>query len=223
LTTFNTVMLYEDGLTKTITITAPATGTCTFTGDYQYSNAIEQCSIRPFTPFNVNVVCADTSWSPNANTKCVGTSFTQTSNCGNTRTSSGTKQPQCAASSSITCGQNITSSNECSPCTEKGTLCQTDYYCSGSSCLPNPTCTTDNDCTQLNTNCKTGVCVLGQCDQTNKAQDTLCITGASLGKCTSGTCVITDIPPVECPACDCSMWMWISLVLGAILLIYMLK
>jgi len=36
-------------------------------------------------------VCTDTSWTPSPSTVCSGESFTQTSNCGNTRTSTGTK------------------------------------------------------------------------------------------------------------------------------------
>ncbi|MCK4649750.1 hypothetical protein KAT36_00820 [Candidatus Pacearchaeota archaeon] len=41
--------------------------------------------------------CVDTSWSPNSNTICSGDSFTQTSNCGNTRTTVGTMScaPSC--------------------------------------------------------------------------------------------------------------------------------
>ncbi len=39
------------------------------------------------------VACADTSWSPATNTVCSGTSFPQTSNCGHTRTVTGTKLP----------------------------------------------------------------------------------------------------------------------------------
>lgn len=38
-----------------------------------------------------SVVCADTSWSPDSLTVCSGTAFTQTSNCGITRTTVGTK------------------------------------------------------------------------------------------------------------------------------------
>jgi len=43
--TYKTVMLSEDGLTKQITITAPASGSCLFTGDYQFgSNAVKSMS-----------------------------------------------------------------------------------------------------------------------------------------------------------------------------------
>ncbi len=37
------------------------------------------------------VVCLDTTWTPSTTLYCSGTTFTQTSNCGNTRTATGTK------------------------------------------------------------------------------------------------------------------------------------
>ena len=49
--TYNTVILYEDGLTKTITMNAPSSGSCTFTGDYKYGTY----SIKPFTALTVTV------------------------------------------------------------------------------------------------------------------------------------------------------------------------
>jgi hypothetical protein len=36
--TYKSVMLSDDGNTKSITITAPSSGQCTFTGDYQFGN-----------------------------------------------------------------------------------------------------------------------------------------------------------------------------------------
>lgn len=46
-------------------------------------------------------VCTDSSWSPNPSTVCSSTSFIQTSNCGNTRTATGTRDctPVCADNS----------------------------------------------------------------------------------------------------------------------------
>lgn len=57
----------------------------------------------------VKVTCCVTSWSPDPSTVCSGQSFTQTSNCGDTRTAVGT-QPCCTASCgawgacSVSCG-----------------------------------------------------------------------------------------------------------------------
>jgi len=51
---YKTVMLSEDGNTKSITITAPSTaGTCTFTGDYQFGSS----TLRTFSSLSVSV-CA---------------------------------------------------------------------------------------------------------------------------------------------------------------------
>ena len=58
--------------------------------------------------------CTDTSWSPNTNTVCSGQSFTQTSNCGNTRSASGSKD--CAANVSSTCTPGEWSSSLCTSC-----------------------------------------------------------------------------------------------------------
>ena len=46
-------------------------------------------------------VCQDTSWSPDTSTVCSGQSFTQTSNCGNTRAATGTKSCQASLSASL--------------------------------------------------------------------------------------------------------------------------
>jgi len=48
--------------------------------------------------------CVDTSWSPNPNTICLNQSFTQTSNCGNTRPAVGTNpnSPPCPAAGTYT-------------------------------------------------------------------------------------------------------------------------
>jgi len=50
-----------------------------------------------FTTPDCTPPCVDTSWSPDPSTVCSGTSFTQTSNCGTTRTNTGTNpsSPPC--------------------------------------------------------------------------------------------------------------------------------
>ena len=54
------------------------------TPGYSYSSWTGWANGDAFT------VCYDTSWSPDPSTVCSGTSFTQTSNCGNTRSATGT-------------------------------------------------------------------------------------------------------------------------------------
>ena len=57
---------------------------------------------------NCTAACTNTSWSPDPSTVCSGTAFTQTSNCGTTRTGHGTKSctctptnPGCAANTCV--------------------------------------------------------------------------------------------------------------------------
>jgi hypothetical protein len=65
-TQYKSVMLSEDGLTKTITIQAPASvGTCTFTGDYKFGNF----SIITFPSKTVSIVCTPV-WSYSSWTTC---------------------------------------------------------------------------------------------------------------------------------------------------------
>jgi tetratricopeptide (TPR) repeat protein len=59
--------------------------------------------------------CSDSSWSPDPSTVCVGTNFTQTSNCGNTRTAIGTL-PDSSWSpdpSTVCVGTNFTQTGNC--------------------------------------------------------------------------------------------------------------
>ena len=77
-----------------LTITAPASGICIFTGTYQFANT---AGVQPETNFPAQSVaitsgtCSPSSWTPSRSTYCLGTSFTQTSNCNTTRSSTGTK------------------------------------------------------------------------------------------------------------------------------------
>ena len=50
-TQLKTVMLSDEGTIKTIQVTAPASGSCTFTGDYQYGNT----SIKTFNDLIVTI------------------------------------------------------------------------------------------------------------------------------------------------------------------------
>lgn len=77
-----------------ISVTAPASGTCTFTGTYQFADATGTQPEKIFQSQSVTVAsetCTPSTWSPSRSNHCIGTSFTQTSNCGTTRTSTGTK------------------------------------------------------------------------------------------------------------------------------------
>ncbi|ABW65875.1 hypothetical protein [Desulfosudis oleivorans] len=66
-------------------------------------------------------VCVDTTWTPARSTVCSGESFTQTSNCGNTRTKTGTKTcvPTCTvsswtpATSTVCSGVSFTQTSNC--------------------------------------------------------------------------------------------------------------
>ncbi len=76
-------------------------------GAYTAKVVVERGSLSAEAREAVNVSgCVDASWNPNSNTVCVGQTFTQTSNCGNTRTETGTMNcplpPSCSFSASPT-------------------------------------------------------------------------------------------------------------------------
>lgn len=109
-TTYKTVMLSEDGNSKTITINAPSSATCTFTGgDYLFGT----CNIGTFSDDSITIgtgdPCTDSTWTPATSTVCSGNSFTQNSNCGNTRSATGTKD--CEPSGGV-CGDGTCDSDE---------------------------------------------------------------------------------------------------------------
>ena len=99
--TYKTVMLSEDGTTKTITITAPASGSCTFTGDYQFGTF----PIAVLNPYSISVCVASCTC---ASTTCTGN--TCSNGCGGN--CAGTKAPVCTRPSDL-CIESLTVSNGC--------------------------------------------------------------------------------------------------------------
>ena len=131
--TYKTVMLSEDGLTKQITITAPASGSCTFTGNYKYGES----AINNFVSSTIQIgstTCAQVLCAPNT---CVGT--TCTNNCGVVE--QGTKNCQtCIPNTCSQLGKNCGSwDNGCGTTISCGSTCQ-------NPCTPSTTCAT-NTCT----------------------------------------------------------------------------
>lgn len=80
-TSYKTVMLSTDGLTKSITMTAPSSGSCVFSGDYKYGTS----SILNFSDLTVTV-CSPTCTRPTD--LCLTTS---SNGCGGTCTWTVTK------------------------------------------------------------------------------------------------------------------------------------
>lgn len=68
-----------------------------------------------------NTTCTPTTWTPDPALTCAGTNITQTSNCGTTRTTAGTKNCSCTPSGTVTCstdcstacGQQASTINTC--------------------------------------------------------------------------------------------------------------
>lgn len=91
----------EVNRTTVVSIKAPSIpATCTFTGDYQFALDSGIQSLTNFPTKSVTITssatttppaCTASTWSPSRSDKCTGTSFIQTSNCGTTRSSTGTK------------------------------------------------------------------------------------------------------------------------------------
>jgi len=119
--------------------------------------------------------CEDTSWSPDASTICSGTSFIQTSNCGNTRTSTGTKSCTCSESGG-TCYVLVCPTNtikDTSKSCGTGTIC----------CMPPTTC---GDGTISGNE---------ECDDGNTASGDGCSSSCKLEgeeKCPSGQTLCSD-------------------------------
>ncbi len=57
-TAYKSVMLSEDGNTKSIVITAPSSGSCTFVGDYKFGSF----AITSFNPYTVQVCSPICDW-----------------------------------------------------------------------------------------------------------------------------------------------------------------
>ena len=56
-----------------------------------------------------NSTCTPSTWTPDPALTCVGTSLTQTSNCGTTRTIQGTKNCSCTPNGTVTCSTDCSS------------------------------------------------------------------------------------------------------------------
>ena len=97
--------------------------------------------------------CQDSSWTPGEDTVCSGTSFTQTSNCGNTKTATGTKSCACIDSTwtptaadkctdhtftqTSNCGNTRTTSgteSALNTMTIRGTRCSSTSVCNSTAC-----------------------------------------------------------------------------------------
>ena len=113
-----------------------------------------------------NAVCTPTTWTPDPALTCVGTNVTQTSNCGTTRTTPGTKNCSCTPSGAITCSTDCNSAcgqqaTTISTCTDScGSLATkqcpaTASCCTDTTWLPDPNLTcTETKLTQTS-NCGT--------------------------------------------------------------------
>ena len=79
--------------TQSITITAPSSGECTFTGNYLFADTTAHQEVNfPIATVKVDArTCVPTTWLPSPSTVCDMESFTQSSDCGDTQTAIGTK------------------------------------------------------------------------------------------------------------------------------------
>lgn len=138
----------------------------TYTCDYEtYPNCPTSYPYTSYSQCQSNIVCTDTSWSPDSSTICSGTSFTQTSNCGNTRTSTGTKncgtctngQTQSCDTSDGCAGTQTCSSGSWGACVRDDPNCGTnlegsesltmsDFLSASYFELANSACITNSDC-----------------------------------------------------------------------------
>ena len=127
--------------------------------------------------------CVDTSWSPDPSTVCSGTSFTQTSNCGDTRSMTGAKSCVCTPST-VTNG-TVGSYPSCT------ITCNSGYTLSGSSCV---SCGPTEQCSIVHKYCWVSNIIYGaSCNiasgtYTYKAS---CTAGADDGTCPAPTCTFT--------------------------------
>lgn len=113
-----------------------------------------------------NSTCTPTTWTPDPGLTCVGTNINQTSNCGTTRTTAGTKNCSCTPTGNVTCstdcntacGQQATTITTCTDSCGSPTTKQcpaTASCCTDTTWLPNANLTcTDAKITQTS-NCGT--------------------------------------------------------------------
>lgn len=89
--------------------------TCPYCGDgtcdsgENCGNCADDCGCSSGQVCYNNACCTISSWTPATSTKCSGTSFTQTSNCGTTRTATGTKACSASLSASYSVNNKQTS------------------------------------------------------------------------------------------------------------------
>ncbi len=179
------------GESKSVTFTAPSSGSCTFNGYYQYTSENKQ----NFPSLTVNIgtipTCTDTCTS--GTKQCTSTTSYQT--CGNYDSDSCLEW-----SSAISCASGVTCSNgncgDCiDTCSSKGFTCGTQTICSSS--VNCGTCNTGYTCT--NGQCiSSGGCTSGQsqactdasgCIGTQTCSNSVWGTCTSaLTKCSDGTC-----------------------------------
>ena len=111
-----------------IAITAPASGSCTFTGNYQFADAVGTQPLVDFSDQTITITtntCTDTLWTPVTSSQPCGVSFNQTSNCGATRIVIGVY----CADGSCSNGQCIIPPQTCSQLS--GVQCTSGQLCSG--------------------------------------------------------------------------------------------
>ena len=79
-----------------LTFKSPSSGTCKFTGNYQFAGTSGIGILTSFPEQTTAVTavtagCTSSTWNPSRSTECSGVKFTQTSNCGTERRTIGTK------------------------------------------------------------------------------------------------------------------------------------
>ena len=155
----------------------------------------------PLTCVNGNCSCTDSSWSPDPSTVCSGTSFTQTSNCGRTQSSTGTKTDgACCTPTNSGCAASTCTGTSCwNGCayiagTKTGGTCcvPTNSACAASTCST----TTCNDGCKDIPGTKTG-CT--QCGNGVVEGSEQCDNGSSNGACPSACS--TSCTNNSCPTC----------------------
>jgi hypothetical protein len=157
---------------------------CPFSGGSVCSGSPMSCSKTS----NCEVICIDSSWSPSPSNVCSGSSFTQTSNCGRTRSVTGTSVPSFSPSPSTTCnGTSFLQTNGCYSQWATGT--KTDGACCiDTSWSPSPsgTCVTSN----LN---QTSNCGRTRTVQGTKNNASCCTSWSAWSPGTGGTCSNTQL------------------------------
>jgi len=146
--------------------------------------------------------CTDSTWSPDPSTQCSGVSFTQTSNCGNTRTMTGTAT--CYACSGTTCSpvssgtsgylsSNCNNTCTTSSCTDSTWSPDPSTQCSGVSFTQTSNCgntrqaTGTGNCTYYYT-CNTSQQCVTKTVTTPSAPASSCTTNSDCSSAINGSC-----------------------------------